>query len=74
MPSRLACLAFALLLAVPLAAQAAGKKLRVAMVTSESGLGDRSFNDMMNAGMKRAQSELGISYVVVQPRPTSSRS
>ena len=32
-----------------LASQAAEAKLKVAMVTSESGLGDRSFNDMMNA-------------------------
>ena len=41
------------------------------MVTSESGLGDRSFNDMMNEGMKRAQNELGIEYVVIQPRSIS---
>ena len=69
MPSSLARLFFAMALAaIPLAAHAAGKKLRVAMVTSESGLGDRSFNDMMNTGMKRAQSELGITYVVIQPR------
>ena len=40
------------------ASQAAEAKLKVAMVTSESGLGDRSFNDMMNEGMKRAQKEL----------------
>ena len=74
MPSGLAhiCLA-ALLAAAPLVltaarAEAAGAKLRVAMVTSESGLGDRSFNDMMNEGMKRAQEQLGIGYVVIQPR------
>ena len=41
------------------------------MVTSESGLGDRSFNDMMNEGMKRAQKELGIEFVVIQPRSIS---
>ena len=28
--------------------------MKVAMVTSESGLGDKSFNDMMNEGMKKA--------------------
>ena len=38
------------------------------MVTSKSGLGDRSFNDMMNEGMKRAVEELDIEYVVIQPR------
>lgn len=47
------------------------KKLRVAMVTSESGLGDRSFNDMMDQGMKRAVKELGIEYQVIQPRSIS---
>ena len=46
-------------------------KVKVAMITSESGLGDRSFNDMMNEGMKRAQKELGIDYVVIQPRSIS---
>ena len=54
-----------------LVAPAAEAKIRVAMVTSESGLGDRSFNDMMNEGMKKAQSDLGIDYVVIQPRSIS---
>ncbi len=54
-----------------LASEAAQAKIRVAMVTSESGLGDRSFNDMMNEGMKKAQTELGIEYVVIQPRSIS---
>jgi basic membrane protein A len=54
-----------------LASQSAEAKLKVAMVTSESGLGDRSFNDMMNEGMKRAQKELDIDYVVIQPRSIS---
>ncbi|MBZ9938589.1 BMP family ABC transporter substrate-binding protein [Mesorhizobium sp. BR1-1-16] len=56
-------------LAIPGAAEAA--KLRVAMITSESGLGDRSFNDMMNEGMKKAEKDLGIEYVVIQPRSIS---
>lgn len=51
--------------------RAAEHRLRVAMVTSESGLGDKSFNDMMNEGMKRAKGELGIDYVVIQPRSIS---
>ena len=54
-----------------LASQAAEAKLKVAMVTSESGLGDRSFNDMMDEGMKQAQKELDIDYVVIQPRSIS---
>lgn len=44
---------------------------RVAMVTSESGLGDRSFNDMMVEGMERAETELDAEYVVIQPRAVS---
>jgi len=46
-------------------------KMRVAMVTSETGLGDRSFNDMMHEGVKRARDELGIEFVVIQPRAVS---
>jgi|ERR1700677_371389 len=46
-------------------------KIKVAFVTSESGMGDRSFNDMMDQGMKRAVKELGIDYVVIQPRSIS---
>jgi basic membrane protein A and related proteins len=46
-------------------------KLKVAFVTSESGMGDRSFNDMMDQGMKRAVDELGIEYVIIQPRSIS---
>lgn len=49
----------------------AQEKLRVAMITSESGLGDRSFNDMMVEGMKRAEKDFGAEYVVVQPRAVS---
>lgn len=44
---------------------------RVAMVTSESGLGDKSFNDMMHEGMEKAKKDLGIAYVVIQPRSVS---
>ena len=46
-------------------------KIKVAMVTSESGLGDKSFNDMMNEGMKKAEADLGIEYVVILPRSIS---
>lgn len=44
---------------------------RVAMVTSESGLGDRSFNDMMVEGMERAKADFDAEYVVIQPRAVS---
>ena len=56
---------------VSASALSAQDKLRVAMVTSESGLGDRSFNDMMVEGMERAVEELGAEYVVIQPRAVS---
>ena len=62
----LASIAVATTAALPAYAQ-----IRVAMVTSESGLGDRSFNDMMVEGMERAKSELGVEYVVIQPRAVS---
>ncbi len=66
----------ALGMAVTLAASAFGAlpalaKMKVAMITSESGLGDRSFNDMMNEGMKKAQADLDTDYVVIQPRSIS---
>jgi basic membrane protein A len=44
---------------------------RVAMVTSESGLGDKSFNDMMHEGMEKAKKDLSVEYVVIQPRSVS---
>ena len=50
---------------------AVAANLKVAFVTSEFGMGDRSFNDMMDQGMKRAVTELGIEYVVIQPRSIS---
>lgn len=59
----------ALSLAVLTASAAAAPK--VAMITSESGLGDKSFNDMMVEGMEKAKIELGAEYVVIQPRAVS---
>ncbi len=44
---------------------------KVAMITSESGLGDKSFNDMMVEGMEKAKADLGADYVVIQPRAIS---
>jgi basic membrane protein A len=67
---RICCslLAAAVVLALGGAAEA---KIKVAFVTSESGMGDRSFNDMMDQGMKRAVKELDIDYVIIQPRSIS---
>jgi basic membrane protein A len=44
---------------------------RVAFITAEGGLGDHSFNDMINEGLKKAKADLGIDYVVIQPRAVS---
>ena len=49
-------------------------KIKVAFVTSESGMGDRSFNDMMDQGMKRAVKDLGIDYVIIQPAASRNSS
>jgi basic membrane protein A len=62
----LATLAIAVSAALP--AYAAPK---VAMITSESGLGDKSFNDMMAQGMDKAKADFGADYVVIQPRAVS---
>jgi basic membrane protein A len=58
------------ILAMASAAPAAAAT-HVAMVTSESGLGDKSFNDMMVEGMEKAKKDLGVEYVVIQPRSVS---
>jgi basic membrane protein A len=62
----LAAMAIAVSAAIP--AYAAPK---VAMITSESGLGDKSFNDMMAQGMEKAKADFGADYVVIQPRAVS---
>ena len=42
------------------ATQPAGKKIKVGLVTDIGGLNDRSFNALANAGIKKAEAELGI--------------
>jgi len=62
------------ILALPLGRQGtvhAAKHLRVVMITSESGLGDHSFNDEMVKGFQLAKSTLGVDYSVIQPRSIS---
>lgn len=44
---------------------------RVAFVTAEGGLGDHSFNDMINEGLKKAKVDFDIDFVVIQPRAVS---
>lgn len=41
--------------------------LKVALVTSSGGLGDRSFNDTAWAGFQKAEEELGVEVKVVEP-------
>jgi basic membrane protein A len=45
-----------------------GKKIKVGLVTDIGGLNDRSFNQLANEGLKRAQSELGIQGRVLTSR------
>ncbi len=45
--------------------------LKVAMVCSAGGLGDRSYNDSGNEGMKKIAAELGMEIKVVEPNDVS---
>jgi len=42
-------------------------KLKVGLVLSTGGLGDKSFNDLAYAGMQKAEEELGIQFKYVEP-------
>jgi len=42
-----------------------GKK--IGLITGTGGLGDKSFNDISNAGAQRAKDELGVEFDIVQP-------
>jgi basic membrane protein A len=44
---------------------------KVAMITSEGGLGDQSFNDSGNSGLKKAKKNFGIETKVVEPSDVS---
>jgi basic membrane protein A len=61
----------AIVLVVLMGSVLAKAPLRVAMITSESGLGDRSFNDMMYQGMQRAEKQFGVKVNVIQPKSIS---
>ena len=45
----------------------AGEKVKVALIASSSGLGDRSFNDAAWEGFQKAETELGVEIKVVEP-------
>ncbi len=51
--------------AQPTKAEAA-KKPRVAMITAQGGLGDRSYNDSGYEGLMRAQKDLGVEVKVIE--------
>lgn len=44
------------------------EKVKVALVTSSGGLGDRSFNDAAWEGFKKAKEDLGVEIKVVEPQ------
>ncbi|MGX7059675.1 BMP family lipoprotein [Vagococcus humatus] len=46
-------------------------QFKVAMITSEGGLGDRSFNDSGNEGLKQAKEKLNVTTKVVEPGDVS---
>lgn len=50
------------------AAAASSAGLRAAMVTDVGGLGDRGFNDLSYAGLRRASEELGVEIAVLESR------
>jgi basic membrane protein A len=49
----------------------AAKKIKVGLVTDIGGLNDRSFNQLANAGLEKAQSELGVEGRVLTSKSNS---
>lgn len=45
-------------------------KLKVGVMFTTSGLGDNNFNDMVYAGLRKAQDELGITFDYAEPTST----
>jgi basic membrane protein A and related proteins len=59
----------------PAPAEAPKTAIKAAMVTDIGGLGDKSFNDLSNAGLERAASELGVETKVLESKaPTDYES
>lgn len=49
-----------------------GKKtMKVVLLTSSGGLGDRSFNDAAHNGFKKAEKELGVEIKVIEPQSSA---
>ena len=51
--------------------QAAEKIVKIALITSSGGLGDRSFNDAAYEGLQRAEADYGIEIKVIEPQGVS---
>lgn len=51
-----------------------GEKMKVALITSAGGLGDRSFNDAAWEGFQRAEAELGVEIKVIEPQSVADYS
>lgn len=47
------------------------KKIKVALITSAGGLGDRSFNDAAWQGFKKAEEAFGVEIKVIEPQAVS---
>ena len=47
---------------------AADDKVKVTFITTETGLGDRSFNDSTWEGVQRAEQELGVEISLIEPK------
>jgi basic membrane protein A len=47
------------------------ENIKVALITSNGGLGDRSFNDSAYNGFKRAEEELGVEIKVIEPQSSA---
>lgn len=52
-------------------APAAASNLKAACVLGVGGLGDQGYNDLIYAGMKRAEEELGIAFDYAEPKQIS---
>lgn len=52
-------------------APAEGKKLKIGVVLSTGGLGDKNFNDMTYDGMMKAQEDFGIEFDYVESKAVS---
>jgi len=47
------------------------KQIKVALILTETGLGDLGFNDLAYQGIQEAQAEFGIEYDVIEPKQIS---